>query len=108
KNINPVHIALISNASFVARAYCGNLKQLITIFKKAINHKGFAFVEIIQPCVTFNKVNTFQWYNERVFEVEKGKNYDSSNWEKAFKIATDTENNIATGVLYEDKKSISF
>jgi len=107
-SIVPAHVALISKASFVARGFGGDPKQLINLMKAAIAHKGFSFLEIIQPCVTLNKVNTFDWFRERVYKLEEKKDYDASNWHKAIEVSQDTEEKIATGILYEDKNSIPY
>lgn len=106
--ILPAHVALISKATFVARGYSGNPKQLTNILKSAIKHKGLAFLEVLQPCVTFNKLNTFEWFNERVYKLEDKKNYKSSDWDKAFETAKHSDDKIATGVLYQDRKSVPY
>ncbi len=103
KDINPIHLALISNAPFVARAYAGNINQLVYILKEAINFNGFAFVEVLQPCVTYNQLNTFEWYSKRVYDLSKRKSYNPSNWNRAFSIATDIQKNIATGIIYKER-----
>ena len=62
--LNPLAVAIALDASFVARAYIGDMDQTKEIFKKAINHKGYALVDVFQPCVTFNKLNTYQWFKD--------------------------------------------
>src|SRR3989344_6379295 len=59
---NPISTAIALDCSFVARANCGDLQQTKEIIKKAIQHKGFALVDIFQPCVVYNKVNTYPWF----------------------------------------------
>ncbi|MDD3648042.1 MAG: hypothetical protein PHS44_06120 [Candidatus Dojkabacteria bacterium] len=81
---------------------------MLKIIKNAVKHKGFSFVEFLQPCITFNKLNTFQWFQERVYNLDEKKNYDSSDWKKAFDTASDVEKKIATGIIYQDKKSIPY
>ncbi|MBN2016472.1 2-oxoacid ferredoxin oxidoreductase [Candidatus Dojkabacteria bacterium] len=108
ESITPAHVALISKATFVARGFAGDPVQLVKLMKAAVKHKGFSFLEILQPCVTFNKVNTFQWFQERVYKLEDKKNYNPSDWDKAFDIAKDVEERIATGILYQDKKSVPY
>ena len=65
-----MQIAIAADAGFVARAFTGHKEQLISLMKQAIQYKGYALVDILQPCVSFNKVNTFAWYNSRVYELE--------------------------------------
>jgi 2-oxoglutarate ferredoxin oxidoreductase subunit beta len=102
------HVALISKATFVARGFAGDPEQLTKLMKDAVKHKGFAFLEILQPCVTFNKYNTFEWFRKRIYKLEEKKNYDPSNWERAFETASDWEEKIATGIIYKAKKSVPY
>jgi 2-oxoglutarate ferredoxin oxidoreductase subunit beta len=55
--LNPIALALSAGCSFVARGFSGNPKQLVEIYKAAVKHKGFAYIDTFSPCVTFNKVN---------------------------------------------------
>lgn len=71
--INPVSLALVSHASFVARGFAGDVNHLTELFKSAITHKGFAVVDVLQPCVVFNKVNTFEFFRERVEKIKSAK-----------------------------------
>ncbi|HON33262.1 MAG TPA: thiamine pyrophosphate-dependent enzyme [Synergistales bacterium] len=66
---NPVAVAVALGASFVARAYSANIDQTVGIIKEAILHKGYALVDIFQPCVTFNKVNTYAWFKANTFDL---------------------------------------
>lgn len=66
---NPVAVAVALGASFVARAYSTNIEQTVGIIKEAILHKGYALVDIFQPCVTFNKVNTYAWFKANTFDL---------------------------------------
>ncbi|RMD55138.1 MAG: 2-oxoacid:ferredoxin oxidoreductase subunit beta, partial [Nitrospirae bacterium] len=65
--LNPISLAVAMDCSFVARGFAGDMDYLKFILKEAILHRGFSFVDILQPCVTFNKINTFKWYKERVY-----------------------------------------
>ena len=94
---NAVAVAIALNASFVARAFVGDIETTKAILKKAINHKGYALIDLLCPCVTFNRVNTFQWYKANSYNIDKTHNpYDQ---ESAMKLALDT-NKFALGVLY--------
>ncbi|MFH0769314.1 MAG: thiamine pyrophosphate-dependent enzyme [Chloroflexota bacterium] len=77
--INPIALAIISGASFVARSFAGDINHLSDIIKKGITNKGFSLIDILQPCVSFNHQNTFQWYRERVYKLESEDGYDSSD-----------------------------
>ncbi|MFH0876464.1 MAG: thiamine pyrophosphate-dependent enzyme [archaeon] len=102
---NPIAVAISLDASFVARAYIGNLKETKEILKKAILHKGYALVDILQPCVTFNKVNTYQWFRENTYYLEE--NYDPTNKTEAFKRATEIDR-LALGVFYKSPAKKTF
>ncbi len=71
---NPIALALAMDASFVARVFSGDLEQTKEILKKAILHKGYALVDIFQPCVSFNKVNTFKWFKENTYYLDGSHN----------------------------------
>ncbi len=97
---NPVLTAISLGAGFVARAFSGNAEQFSAILKEAIAYDGYALIDIFQPCVTFNRVNTFQWFKDRVRPL--GDDYDSTDWELAMKTAAtySEEEGIPTGILY--------
>ena len=103
--LNPLALALSLNASFVARAYSGDIPQAKEIVKKAILHKGYAFVDILQPCVTFNKVNTYAWFKDKIYYLEKA--YDSKNRETAFKRALEADK-LPLGIFYVDDTRPTF
>lgn len=96
--VNPLTVALAGGAGFVAQGFSGNTIQLTDLIKKAIQYKGFSFVNALQPCVTFNKHNTFQWFYRRVYELEK-EGYTPTDWHVAVQKARELER-LATGVIY--------
>ncbi|MEA4932501.1 MAG: 2-oxoacid:ferredoxin oxidoreductase subunit beta [Lawsonibacter sp.] len=100
--LNPVLVAIASGAGFVARAFTGHKEQLISLMKQAIEYKGYALVDILQPCVSFNKTNTFAWYNQRVYELDES--YDRSDKTIALQKAMEFGDRIPLGVLYHEEK----
>jgi len=96
---NPLLMALSAGAGFVARGFSGHPDHLTELMKRAINYKGYALVDILQNCVTFNKLNTFTWYNSRVYELDES--HDTGNLEKAMMLAEELGEHIPIGVLYE-------
>ena len=98
--INPIHLALVSGATFVARGFSGAQDQLADIMTKAIKHKGFSLVDIFSPCVTYNKKNTYPWFRERVYSLQQD-NHSTSDWAGAIKRAQEWDTRIATGVFFE-------
>lgn len=102
ETLQPLALALTMGAGFVARGFSGDIPHLVEIMKEAINYKGYALVDILQPCVVWNKVNTFAWYKERVYHIPK--DYDHTNKEKAFKKAIEFGDKIPIGILYKKEK----
>ncbi|WP_448521978.1 thiamine pyrophosphate-dependent enzyme [Pseudothermotoga sp.] len=96
---NPIAVAVALDASFVARTFAGYLDLTVEIFKQAILHRGYALVDVFQPCVTFNKVNTYEWYKQNTYILPD--DYDPTDRDQAFKIATDTRK-YALGVIYRN------
>ncbi len=94
---NPLAVAIALDASFVARAYMKDADQTKEIFKKAIEHNGYALVDVFQPCVTFNKINTYEWFKENTYYLQE--DYDPTDRDQAFRKATETEK-LPLGVLY--------
>lgn len=76
--INPVELSLAAGATFVARTFSGDIKHMTEIFTKAISHKGSSVVDMLTPCLSFNKVNTLKWFRERVYKLENHNTGDIS------------------------------
>ncbi|WP_340690636.1 2-oxoacid:ferredoxin oxidoreductase subunit beta [Hydrogenobacter thermophilus] len=84
--VNPIATMLSYGATFVAQTYAGNLKHMTEVIKQAIQHKGFSFVNVISPCPTFNKVDTFQYYKGKVKDINE-QGHDPSDYRKALELA---------------------
>ncbi len=97
---NPLSVAIALDASFVARINAGDIKESKEILKKAINHKGYALIDVFQPCPVFNKLNTFDWFKKNSYYL---KGHDITNREKAFKKALETKK-YPLGIFYVNKK----
>lgn len=102
---NPLSVAIALRASFVARAFCGDVKQTKKILKKAIKHKGYSLVDIFQPCVTFNKTNTYQWFKENTYYLEDS--HDPQDIDQAFKRSMETDK-FPLGIFYVDSDKKTF
>jgi 2-oxoglutarate ferredoxin oxidoreductase subunit beta len=98
--INPIALALVCGATFVARGFSGEAKQLGQIFQQAISHKGFALVDVFSPCVTYNKINTYAWFKERVYKLED-RRHDTSDFKLALETAWQWGNEIPIGLFYQ-------
>jgi 2-oxoglutarate/2-oxoacid ferredoxin oxidoreductase subunit beta len=104
---NPLIIAINAGAGFVARGFAGDIDHLSEIIQKGIQYKGFALIDILQPCVSFNHKNTFQWYQERVYKLENA-DYDTGNIEQARIKAEEWGERIPIGVIYRMKERDTF
>ena len=93
---NPLAVAISLGASFVARAYSGEMEQTKDILKMAVNHKGYALIDILHPCVSFNKINTAKWYKENTYRIEA---HDQTNRTKAWELAI-KPGKLGLGVYY--------
>ena len=103
--LNPLAVAIAMNASFAARAFAGHPEQTGAIIRQAIEHKGYALVDILQPCVSFNKVNTFKWFEDNTYYLDGS--YDPTDRTRAFETATADEQ-FALGVLYINEQRVPF
>lgn len=97
---NPLLVAISAGASFVARSFSGNKEHLAKMMHAALDHKGYALVDILQPCVSFNKRNTFAYYKEHTQELDDA--YDASDKLKAIELLLDpNESKIPIGIIYQ-------
>jgi len=96
--LNPIMLALAAGATFVARGFTGHQDQLVKLMKEAINHPGYALIDILQPCVSFNKVNTHRWYADRVYELPEA--YSPDNLSQALEKAMEWGEKIPLGIFY--------
>jgi 2-oxoglutarate ferredoxin oxidoreductase subunit beta len=101
ESFNPIALAISLDASFVARAFAGDKNQTKEIIKKAILHKGYALVDILQPCVTYNKLNTYKWFKENTYSLDESHNPHDRL--EAFRRATETEK-LPLGIFYVHPK----
>ncbi len=99
---NPLAVAVALQANFVARAFAGLEDHLVEMIKQAIAHPGFALVDILQPCVSFNKVNTFAWYKKRCYLLDDS--HDPSDWAAAMVKAQEWGDRIPLGVIYRNNR----
>jgi 2-oxoglutarate ferredoxin oxidoreductase subunit beta len=101
---NPLMLAVASDCSFVARGFAGESEHLATLIRKGILHQGFSLIDILQPCVSFNRVNTYQWYADRVYKLEADSRYDAEDRLMAFQKAQEWGENIPIGIIYRNRR----
>ena len=103
--LEPTLVALSAGATFVAKAFTGNPDELTTLIEKAIQHQGFALIDILSPCVSFNKVNTFAWFKKRIQPIQD--DHDRNNLAAALQLAQfNPEEEIPTGIYYQTDKPV--
>jgi 2-oxoglutarate ferredoxin oxidoreductase subunit beta len=103
--LNPLAVALASDVSFLARGFAGDIEHLSGLLRMGIEHHGFALIDILQPCVSFNHRNTFQWYRERVYKLED-ESYDPSDKMAALTKAQERGNRIPIGLIYRSERTV--
>ncbi|MFD1177273.1 2-oxoacid:ferredoxin oxidoreductase subunit beta [Paenibacillus puldeungensis] len=105
--LSPLEIALASGATFVAQSFSSDLKQLTSLIEQGIQHEGFSLINVFSPCVTFNKVNTYDWFKENIINLETIPDYDPSNRAMAMAKLMETGSMI-TGLIYQNKEKKSY
>lgn len=104
--INPIALALVSGATYVSRGFSGEPDHLASLIAGGIAHRGFALVDVFSPCVTYNKVNTYPWFKQRVYKLEEDAAYDPSNPLAALEKAFEWGDRIPIGLFYRDEQPI--
>lgn len=99
--VNPWALALAAGATFIGRGYPADLRHLIEVLKKAIQHRGYALVDVLQPCVTFNRGYAYDFYQPRVYKVEEEPGYDPTDRLAAWERAQEWSDRIPIGVTYQ-------
>ncbi len=102
ETFNPLAMAVALDCSFVARGFSGYSEHLKELIKEAVHHRGFALIDILQPCVSFNKINTYQWYKARVYELDN--TYNPEDKILAFQKSLEWDDQIPLGIIYRVNK----
>lgn len=95
-------LAVAMRAGFVARGFSGRIDHLAQLVQEGVRHRGFSLVEVLQPCVSFNRVNTFSWYNQRCYELPL--THDPKDWENSIAIADQWGDRIPIGIIYRNDR----
>jgi 2-oxoglutarate ferredoxin oxidoreductase subunit beta len=102
--LHPLEMAISLGCGFVARGYSSDIEHLCWLILEGINHKGFSLIDVLQPCVTFNKKNTYEWYSKRVYKVNDDKNYNPNDKLLAYQKAAEWGDKIPIGIIYKEEK----
>lgn len=98
---NPVAMALAAGATFIARCFSGEPKHMAQVIAQGVRHRGYALIDVLQPCVTFNRVNTYAWYRERIYHLEEEQGYDASDRMAAWQKGQEWGERIPVGIIYQ-------
>lgn len=101
--IDPIALALAAGATYVARGFSGDVKQMADLIQGGIAHHGFAFIDALSPCVTYNKINTFDWFRQRVYKLESA-GHDPTNIVTAWQRALEWGDRIPIGLFYRTER----
>ncbi|EJF1353569.1 2-oxoacid:ferredoxin oxidoreductase subunit beta [Staphylococcus pseudintermedius] len=107
QNVAPLELALSSGATFVAQGFSSDIKALTKIIEDAINHDGFSFVNVFSPCVTYNKINTYDWFKENLTAIDDIENYDVSNKQAALQTVIEHDS-LVKGIVHQDTTTPSY
>lgn len=105
--IQPIKTAMASGATFIAQSVSSDIKQLTAIIQQAMDHKGFSFINVFSPCVTYNKVNTYDWFKENLIPVEDIVDYDHTDAQSAMQNIMAHEG-MLKGIIYHDEEVKSY
>ncbi|MGG0657805.1 2-oxoacid:ferredoxin oxidoreductase subunit beta [Rummeliibacillus pycnus] len=106
-SLKPLEVALSSGATFVAQSFSTDLKELTAIIEAGMRHKGFSFINVFSPCVTYNKINTYDWFKENITKLSSIEGYDSTNRAEAMKTVMEHEG-LVTGIIYQNEDEPSY
>ncbi|ASV65880.1 MULTISPECIES: 2-oxoacid:ferredoxin oxidoreductase subunit beta [Cytobacillus] len=105
--ISPMEMALTAGATFVAQSFSTDLKDLTALIEQGIQHDGFSLINVFSPCVTYNKINTYDWFKANLTKLKDIEGYDSSNREQAMQTLMKHEG-LVTGLIYQDTERKSY
>ena len=101
--LDPISLAIAAGATYIARGFSGDVKHMADLIAGGIQHKGFAFVDALSPCVTYNKINTFDWFRQRVYKLEST-GHDPTNIAQAFERSLEWGDKVPIGLFYKTEK----
>jgi 2-oxoglutarate ferredoxin oxidoreductase subunit beta len=105
--LNVMEMALTAGATFVAQSFSTDLKELTALIEAGINHKGFSLINVFSPCVTYNKVNTYDWFKENLVKLSDIENYDPNSKMTAMKTLMENKG-LVTGLIYQNTEQKSY
>ncbi|OEH94130.1 2-oxoacid:ferredoxin oxidoreductase subunit beta [Bacillus solimangrovi] len=105
--LSVMELALTAGATFVAQSFSSDLKELTSLIEQGIQHEGFSLINVFSPCVTYNKVNTYDWFKENLTKLSDIEDYDSANRVQAMQTLMEKDG-LVTGLIYQNKEQKSY
>jgi len=105
--VSPLELAISAGATFVAQGFSSDIKELTSLIEAGINHKGFAFINVFSPCVTYNKVNTYDWFRSNLKKLDEIENYDPTDRVMAMNTVMKYDG-LITGLIYQEQSRPSY
>ena len=102
--LHPLEMAIALGCGFVARGYSADSEHLSRLIVEGVRHRGFSLIDVLQPCVTFNKKNTYEWYGKRIYKVNENALYDPGDKMAAYQKASEWGDRIPVGIIYTADK----
>ncbi|MDQ0189005.1 2-oxoacid:ferredoxin oxidoreductase subunit beta [Alicyclobacillus cycloheptanicus] len=103
----PTQIALAAGIGFLGQGFSSDVNQLVSLIQQGIQYKGFALINVFSPCVTYNKINTYDWYREHVYNLDNVPDYDPTDRAAAMKMVIETHG-LCTGLIYKDESRVAY
>jgi 2-oxoglutarate ferredoxin oxidoreductase subunit beta len=103
----PTQVALSAGIGFLAQGFSSDVSQLVSLIEQGISYKGFALINVFSPCVTYNKINTYDFFRENVYNLDNVEGYDPTNRTAAMKMIHDS-NGLCTGLIYKDDTRVAY
>lgn len=105
---NPIAVALAAGATFVSRGFAGDMSHLTWLLEQALQHPGYSLVDVLQPCVSFNKINTYAWYQARIYKLEDDAEWKPDNLTAAFARSLEWGEKIPIGIFFRNSSQPAF
>jgi 2-oxoglutarate/2-oxoacid ferredoxin oxidoreductase subunit beta len=106
-SVNIMEMALSAGATFVAQGFSTEVKELTELIEAGIKHKGFSLINVFSPCVTYNKINTYEWFKDNLVKLSSIEGYDATDRSMAMKVLMEN-NSLVTGLIYQNKDQKSY
>jgi 2-oxoglutarate/2-oxoacid ferredoxin oxidoreductase subunit beta len=105
--VSPMEMALTAGATFLAQGFSTDLKELTELIEAGIKHEGFSLINVYSPCVTYNKVNTYDWYKENLTSLSAVEGYDPSDRDMAMQTVMKYKG-LIKGLIYQNTERPSY